>query len=570
MSDSTLSKFQRRIAEILRTHSGLKDFHALAAWLLETKFGLNLDTAIEYIVDGTHDRGIDVIWSDDIDRRVLIVQSKFHQHPGKATTSENDVRRFVSIIEDFKSHKAFRASLEGAREEIKRKLEKAYILVHDKGYRLSLFYVTTDKESAAVTRFISSKKVADGDQVQIVSYNEVLRLHNSWEKGYSPPLGEYRIKVAPGEIFQHHEKGGLRAWVATLHAREIKKLAKSLHTPQDLCRKNVREFLGNIKKSNKAIGDALSDKAELFWHFNNGIVILCDSASLDSEAEMLIVNNPQVINGCQTASKIYETDFSGEPSLIARIIECSDEKTISDIIVAANTQSPIDPVDLRANDYAQVTLQRGLEFFGYFYQRKRGERLELQKSGRLKKYRGRYIVNVDVAQDYWAFNGHPNEALRRKMELFEEANYGHVFPGDEPAADYLLPNLSHGLIRDIGTKRKKGEVKKFNNRARFYVLGLLGEVIGKFNATDRRSLIDLLDGRMDECVKLAKRPVLDMFAFCKQIWRKERNRSDMDFEDYFKSKTAEDQILYASNAKKALQKRVARAFQRIVALDLKA
>jgi hypothetical protein len=72
-----------------------------------------------------------------------------------------------------------------------------------------------------------------------------------------------------------------------------------------LYEKNVRRFLGNRRKVNKAIQDTLRDTPEKFGLYNNGITIVV--ATFKQEADRVVnLIEPYVVNGCQTTRTIWE------------------------------------------------------------------------------------------------------------------------------------------------------------------------------------------------------------------------------------------------------------------------
>lgn len=87
-------------------------------------------------------------------------------------------------------------------------------------------------------------------------------------------------------------------------------------------------------------------------------------------------------NGGQTCWTIHrlvgahpEQDWSTAQVLV-RVYEVGedDDELVQAITVATNSQSPVEIVDLHANDPIQVKLEQGLKDLGYTYLRKRGQR----------------------------------------------------------------------------------------------------------------------------------------------------------------------------------------------------
>jgi hypothetical protein len=69
--------------------------------------------------------------------------------------------------------------------------------------------------------------------------------------------------------------------------------------------KNVRKFLGSKKKVNAGIKNTLNTAPERFGLYNNGITIVAEDFSENSDAKYRLVE-PYIVNGCQTTRTIWE------------------------------------------------------------------------------------------------------------------------------------------------------------------------------------------------------------------------------------------------------------------------
>ena len=85
---------------------------------------------------------------------------------------------------------------------------------------------------------------------------------------------------------------------------------------------NIREYLGN-KGVNKNIYKTLLDTEDRknFFYYNNGITIICDQMSKINQQSsnpdmnaVFSIDNPQIVNGCQTVNSIYEALKNIDPS----------------------------------------------------------------------------------------------------------------------------------------------------------------------------------------------------------------------------------------------------------------
>jgi hypothetical protein len=233
---------------------------------------------------------------------------------------------------------------------------------------------------------------------------------------------------------------------------------------QRLFDRNVRSYLGR-KGRNEAMIRTLQDKEgrESFWHGHNGITILCDDYEYlldkDNEPIKVSVTNPQIVNGCQTATTLRDAipDIaSSDVAITARILKLENTNAKSradisdDIAYRTNNQSAVKDADLMSNDPIQRTYQKTLHDFGsyWFYERKRGEWNNL--TARTKRRflttnkQPRRFTKETYSQAWRAYSGHPSLSVTRKNEVWVQANssqvtiYNEVFHPTRRPEDIVL------------------------------------------------------------------------------------------------------------------------------------
>jgi hypothetical protein len=165
------------------------------------------------------------------------------------------------------------------------------------------------------------------------------------------------------------------------------------YSNNELFEMNVRYFLGAGREVNRRIIETItSDRSPWFGFMNNGVSITADQVVVDrppSGGKMRIhLENPQIINGCQTVNALYHAKYSkglkdrfqGNSSVMVRIYEIDkDNRAFLDaLIIATNSQNAIRPQDLLSNDPIQKVLQRTMAAYGVGYERKAGEDLPVR------------------------------------------------------------------------------------------------------------------------------------------------------------------------------------------------
>lgn len=102
---------------------------------------------------------------------------------------------------------------------------------------------------------------------------------------------------------------------------------------------NVRDYQGN-NLVNKAIAESIENFADNFILLNNGVTIICRDLTI--VRTKFTLRDYQIVNGCQTSHELYihgkEQDHLQIP---IKIIQTTDEDTISKIIIATNTQTEV-------------------------------------------------------------------------------------------------------------------------------------------------------------------------------------------------------------------------------------
>lgn len=145
-----------------------------------------------------------------------------------------------------------------------------------------------------------SSNFSDINRIQI-NKKSLLDIINSNENNYK---AELTFKQAFLMNSTGKEKLG-NAYIACISATELIRL---MTTPDGLLRRNI--FDDNVRDSqgfsavNKEIYLTLKEHPEHFVLFNNGITIVCRKVTPDNGAYVL--ENPQIVNGCQTCSMIYQ------------------------------------------------------------------------------------------------------------------------------------------------------------------------------------------------------------------------------------------------------------------------
>lgn len=281
---------------------------------------------------------------------------------------------------------------------------------------------------------------------------------------------------------------------------------------------NVRSFLSQTGKVNKGIRDTLRDAPERFMAYNNGIVLVADSAALartaDGSAGIASLTGMQIVNGGQTTASIYFTERKerhidlSRVRVPAKIIVMrahdpeAEEALISDISRFANTQNVVKISDLSANKPFHVELEKlALSTYlpdgvgRWFYERAAGSyNVMLARDGatpaRLKALKeaippGRKIIKTDLAKYVNAWAAKPHLVSLGSQKNFErfmaDLAVGAPSPLDAPAYKRLIARVI--LFKGVQKAVKAGGYQSFQANITAYSVAVLSRLLA-----DRLSL----------------------------------------------------------------------------------
>ena len=425
-------RFKRILNRTKELHN-LDNLHdALIVWYAENALFLDPEDTIERIVTDKHGEGVDAFLVDENNSKLIFVQAKTVDNftRTKNNLPENDIKK----------------TLEGVRflirEEYKGKitpeLENLVDEYHDrekKGiYKTQILFLTLRQKPADYKFIESFKKEFENLEVEIVDFTG---LKDFYENVYLIRLSEPPKKIS----FQIktnilNKDDPYKSRIFTIKGEEIARIYGE--HKETIFQQNVRYFLGLRSKSiNEQIyQSAINDKTSpLFWYFNNGITMICKKIDIPPSGKVIFLERPQIINGAQTTYALYRAYEEGKlednAEVLIRVIETDDKNLIESITLYTNSQNAIRLRDLCSNDEIQIKIQKIIEGFNYFYERKRGEFENKYPTNKEKKkvlsdnYRERVISNEKAAQAFLAFYlDKPAQAKSEKKRIFMKDDSG--------------------------------------------------------------------------------------------------------------------------------------------------
>lgn len=137
---------------------------------------------------------------------------------------------------------------------------------------------------------------------------------------------------------------------------------------------NVRDYQGSIEV-NEGIQKTLREKGnEEFWWLNNGITVIASKAT--QSGKVLTIEDPQIVNGLQTSTEIYNFfkssgDATDERNVLVRVIVPPAQESRDRIIHATNSQTKIPVASLRATEKIHRDIEELFRPYNLFYDRRK-------------------------------------------------------------------------------------------------------------------------------------------------------------------------------------------------------
>jgi hypothetical protein len=232
---------------------------------------------------------------------------------------------------------------------------------------------------------------------------------------------------------------------------------------------NVRDYQGRTEVNDEIQKSLKERNAEDFWWLNNGVSILASGAS--QGGKNLTIEDPQIVNGLQTSTEIYNYFRSSntehdERKLLVRVVVPEADDSRDRIIKATNSQTVVQQASLRATDKIHRDIEEFLRPRGLFYDRRKNH---YKNEGQA---RDRIIGIPHLAQAVMAVvlrkpdiaRGRPSSLLKR------DEDYEKVYNQSYPVQLYYV---CAEAMRRVESRLKSSGADlpiKDRNNLRFYVL----------------------------------------------------------------------------------------------------
>ena len=270
----------------------------------------------------------------------IVIQSK----TSKGFDS-GDIHKFFSGVEDI-----FSDFSTAANEKIESKL-KIIDLIYKNSHRFTknptcnIFYVSLGKVfednilNSIKEKFknrISNIDIFDEINIKYIGSDAVMKFH----KGNQLKI-EKKFPILKNVSFPTVDNIK-EAYISIMPIKDyLDIITEDGEIISDLFYDNVRDFQGDNPVNREISNTIDSDNQKYFGFLNNGITLV--TKEINKTGDDLIVNNFQIVNGCQTSTLLYNNraNINEDSYITIKIIGTDDNEIINSIIRATNRQTEV-------------------------------------------------------------------------------------------------------------------------------------------------------------------------------------------------------------------------------------
>ena len=348
----------------------------------------------------------------------------------------------------------------------------------------TLYYATTGiwiDDTVIQTTIISKKEqitkegiFKNGDvSIEIIDKNNLMKL---FDKINQPSKAEFVFKEKSSISFENEKIK--EAYFGLLPFNEYKKILIDEESDKirNLFHDNVRDNLGNNDVNNDIAKTLQEKKFDFFPLLNNGVTIVAEKNS--GSGNKFILENFQIVNGCQTSNKLYEfRKIDGIESLLIpiKLIITSDEVLKNQITIATNNQTEIKEEQL----VALTEFQKGLEEFYNIMSNEKTIKLYYER--RANQYAGNSSIMkksiIDLREQIKTFVAvfyeEPHNSSGYFGKIFKEYN-NKLFIKQHSCEPYYLCGLMQYIFKDFINKK---QIDRKYNKARYHLFMLYRKIV---------------------------------------------------------------------------------------------
>ncbi|MFD0162575.1 AIPR family protein [Streptomyces decoyicus] len=332
---------------------------ALAAHAVRIMTGWTREQAADCVIDGGQDQGIDAIAIDEATSHIYLVQAKWSPE-GTAKADETAVHKLFAGLTLIDSGEAAQFNPRG---QILTK--RAHDLIGEKSTRITqvIALMGIKPPSPGVQQVIKNGEAEFNSLGDYVDHHflHAPQIHALVRKDQRSEPVTLEATLSPW----FSVTSPYLSYEGVIQGEEVASWAEH---GNELFTRNIRNPLG-LTPINKELVDTLTDEPSLFWYFNNGVTVLCDSVEPVFGSQKvperypvrLTAHGASVVNGAQTVRSVIEAAQQTEDAELAQvtvrfIVTGGDTEFANRTTQATNRQNHITDRDRIALDPVQAVL----------------------------------------------------------------------------------------------------------------------------------------------------------------------------------------------------------------------
>jgi len=395
MSNLKMVRIQAKIDELFKELVDLSDVknpdekvnkfysRSLAALAIVMQCGVEYDIAAQSITDGYHDLGIDAVYNDTAQKKLILVQSKWRKD-GLGSISQEEASTFTEGVA-----RVINFDLTGCNAKLSAKQSEITDALRDMNYQIEIVYCHTGNQgmNEYASRALNSllNQVNEDDSTELLTFTEI-KLQDIYEYLANGQINE---SIVLNDVLISNwgsVDAPFKAYYGTIQVSAVGEWYNQYGN--QLFAKNIRYYKGSTEV-NQGIKEVLKTQPEKFFYYNNGIKLLCKKItkklpySTGNNVGLFALEGVSLVNGAQTTGVIGAVCLEN-PELIesakvfVQMIDLGDAENDQAVQITklSNTQNRIDSKDFVALDPQQDRLRMELNLAGIQYLYKSGSKLD--------------------------------------------------------------------------------------------------------------------------------------------------------------------------------------------------
>lgn len=430
------------------TGKTISEEQAFSHALLKYYFDVDFQDQIGAVTDGANDGGIDFLYYDEEESKVILCQSKYC-NALKFDEIINELNKMHSTVQNFKKSNTgmYNDTLKLALQNAKDRLPED----NNDNYEYRIYTTAPVDINGAFKKIENTAHEFPTESVGIFTEDDIEKTMQRCLEALTTVEFE-KVKIDRAKNYLEYESSDSIGIMCNVLSTSLIKLYNK-YSGAGLFDLNIRRYIKNTLVDS-GIKKTLDNNRENFWFLNNGIIIACEEYDIDGDTVKLF--NFSIVNGGQTTTLIgnYKGTNTKEFYIPCKIVATKNgsdsEDFFTDIAEATNSQKPIYARDLKSNAREMVRLHKWLKTEKIYLEIKRGFK---------PKFKSNYqIKNDELGQLILSFAFQkPGTSRSGKKVMFEnQAIYDSLFK-----VNYMKENAKKTFLLDlIKLKTRYDEVEK--------------------------------------------------------------------------------------------------------------